>query len=222
MFLEPSSGRGVARPVSASTVIHLLVVSGIVLGYEYLHPARVVNPGGTRAGTRIDLVYLPGSTPASASHPVAKPKAAVVAKVPPSSAPVLPALPSRPLPAVQLASAAPTADNASMPSGAPDQTKGSNSWGTGDAEQIALTMYSPSPTPDLSVLPRGMQGDVVVDITINADGKVSDLTVLKTPGYGLESSVANTVRTWTFRPATKDGVPVASVQELLFHFGRPA
>jgi protein TonB len=61
-----------------------------------------------------------------------------------------------------------------------------------------------------------------VDITIDAGGKVSDLTVLKTPGYGIESSVASTVRTWTFRPATKDGVAVASVQELLFHFVRPA
>jgi protein TonB len=65
-----------------------------------------------------------------------------------------------------------------------------------------------------------VQGDVIVDITINSDGKIGDLTVLKTVGYGIEASVINTVRTWTFQPATRDGVPVASVQELLFHFDR--
>lgn len=221
MLLEPSTRRGIARPVSASTAAHLLAIAAII-GYGYLHPARVVNPAGTRAGTRIDLVYLPGSAPVSASHPVAKLKPAVAAKLAPSSAPVLPALPLVPLPQVTLSSAAPTANSSLPPSDAPSKVAGSNSLGSGDAQQIALTMYSPSPAPDLSVLPRGVQGDVVVDITIDADGRVSDLKVLKTPGYGLESSVANTVRTWTFRPATRDGVPIASIQELLFHFGRPA
>ena len=59
----------------------------------------------------------------------------------------------------------------------------------------------------------------MVDVTIDPTGKVADLEVLKTLGYGIESSVLDTVRTWVFRPATKDGVPVASVQELHFHFG---
>ncbi len=208
MLLGPSSVRGVARPVSASAAVHLLVVAA-VLGYGYWHPARVVNPPGTATGARIDLVYLPGRGPASRSHPVAKLKRPDVAKLTPPSAAVLPTLPLPSLPQVTL------------PSDAPDQTMGSNSLGADDAQQIALTMYSPSPAPDLSVLPRGLQGDVIVDVTINTDGRVSDLTVLKTLGYGLESSVVSTVRTWTFRPAQKDGVPVASVQELRFHFGRP-
>ncbi len=205
-LLEPTTGRGVARPVCASAAVHLLAVAA-VLGYGYWHPARVVNPPGTASGARINLVYLPGRGPASRLSPVAKPKRTDVAKLTPSSAPVLPTLPLPSLPQVTL------------PSDAPDQTNGSNSLGADDAQQIALTMYSPSPTPDLSVLPRGLQGDVIVDVTISADGRVSDLTVLKTLGYGLESSVVSTVRTWTFQPAKKDGVPVASIQELRFHFG---
>ncbi len=103
-------------------------------------------------------------------------------------------------------------------SATPDSSTGSDSWGSG-AIQIALTTYSPSPAPDLSVLPHGVQGDVVVDVTIDPSGKVADLAVLRTLGYGIESSVIGTLKTWTFRPATKDGTPIASVQELHFHFG---
>jgi protein TonB len=59
----------------------------------------------------------------------------------------------------------------------------------------------------------------VVDVTIDPSGKVADLAVLHTLGYGIESSVIGTLKTWTFRPAIKDGTPIASVQELHFHFG---
>ena len=98
---------------------------------------------------------------------------------------------------------------------------GSDSLGEGDI-QIALTTYSPSPKPDISRLPRGAQGDVVVDVTIDPEGKVADLQILRALGYGVEGTVLDTVRTWTFRPATKDGVAIASVQELHFHFAAPA
>lgn len=219
VLLESSTWRSVARSASVSTIVHLLAVA--ILGYLYRHPARVINDAGTPAGTRIDLVYLPGRAQASTLYPVAKLKVTAVAKLPHSSAPLLPTLPLAALPHVTLTAAAPTAgDSPSPPSDATDKTRGSNSWGPEDAQQIALTTYSPSPKPDLSVLPRGVQGDVIIDVTISSDGKVSDLTVLKTVGYGIEVSVANTVRTWIFRPATRSGMAVASVQELLFHFDR--
>jgi protein TonB len=90
--------------------------------------------------------------------------------------------------------------------------------GTDDI-QIALTTYSPSPKPDMSRVPHGMQGEVVLNVTIDPTGSVADLQILHALGYGVEGNVADTVRTWKFRPAMKDGVPVASVQELHFHYG---
>ena len=114
--------------------------------------------------------------------------------------------------------AAPSPNVSSPASATPDSSSGSDSYGSGSI-QIALTTYSPSPVPDLSALPHGVQGDVVVDVTIDPTGKVADLAVLHTLGYGIESSVIGTLKTWTFRPATKDGTPIASVQELHFHFG---
>ncbi len=113
---------------------------------------------------------------------------------------------------------APSSDIASPAAAAPDSTSGSDSQGEGSI-QIALTRFSPSPKPDLTALPHGVQGDVVVDVTIDPNGKVAELAVLHTLGYGIESSVIGTLKTWVFQPAMKDGSPIASVQELHFHFG---
>lgn len=219
-MLESPTRRSVARSVSASMVIHALAIAA-ALSYASNHRGAVIHPGGIHSGTRLEMIYLPGPTPASTLHPAVKLQAPAVAKLRPSSVPALPAFPAPLLPHVNLIPGAPSENNSSSPSDVPDRTAGSNSWGSGDGQQIALTTYSPSPAPDLSLLPRGVQGDVIVDVTIDSDGRVSDLTVVKTLGYGIESTVVNTVRTWTFRPATKDGVPVASLQELLFHFGKP-
>ena len=184
---------------------HALVVAVFFFAMR-LHPVHVFTLPGTSSGTHVELAYLPGRAPAPAVHPRAK------VKPKPADAP----LPPRPHLTVTETTAAPS--QTSAPALVPDSTAGSDSWGSG-AMQIALTTYSPSPAPDLSALPRGVQGDVVVDITIDPSGKVADLAVLHTLGYGIESSVIGTLKTWTFRPATKDGTPIASVQELHFHFG---
>jgi protein TonB len=36
----------------------------------------------------------------------------------------------------------------------------------------------------------------------------------------VEQQVIATVQTWTFTPATRNGTPIASEQELLFHYER--
>lgn len=109
-------------------------------------------------------------------------------------------------------------DQHAPPSPSPNAITGSDALGSGDI-QIALTVYSPSPKPDLSQLPHGTQGEVVLDVTIDPSGKVADLAVLHPLGYGIDNAVLNTVRTWVFHPATENGNPVESVQELHFHYG---
>jgi protein TonB len=39
-------------------------------------------------------------------------------------------------------------------------------------------------------------------------------------GAGIDQTILATIQTWTFKPATKDGVAVSSQQELLFHYER--
>jgi len=192
-------------PASLSVAAHV-AAAGVFLFALRLHPVKVFTLPGTDLGTRVELAYLPGRAPAPTPRPQAKvkPKALPTPKITPA-------------PVVEAAKT--PSPNASSPASAvPDSSSGSDSWGSGSI-QIALTTYSPSPAPDLSVLPHGVQGDVVVDVTIDPSGKVADLAVLHTLGYGIESSVIGTLKTWTFRPATKDGNPISSVQELHFHFG---
>jgi protein TonB len=205
MFSPLPIRRSPAGPALLSVAAHA-VAAGIFLFALRLHPVQVFTLPGTDLGTRVELAYLPGRAPAPRPHPQpkVKPKALSAPQVTP-----IPVVAATPTPS----------PNASSPASAvPDSSSGSDSWGSGSI-QIALTTYSPSPAPDLSVLPHGVQGDVVVDVTIDPTGKVADLAVLHTLGYGIETSVIGTLKTWTFRPATKDGNPIASVQELHFHFG---
>lgn len=87
---------------------------------------------------------------------------------------------------------------------------------------IALVQFHPRPTPDLSTLAPGASGDVVLDALIDAQGKVANLSVSKSLGQDVDQQVIATVRTWTFTPATRNGTPIASEQELLFHYERRA
>jgi len=87
---------------------------------------------------------------------------------------------------------------------------------------IALVQFHPRPTPDLSTLAPGTSGDVVLDALIDAQGKIANLSVAKSLGADVDQQVMATVRTWTFTPATRNGMPIASEQELLFHYERRA
>jgi periplasmic protein TonB len=223
MSTSSQNRRSILPPAGASTLAHLFAIA-VIVALTYQHPLRIISSSGMGSGKHIDLVYMPAGGPNPAPlkkvHKSIQSGTKGVAKIKtPAAAP--PSLPSLTLPKVTMEPASSPTQAASA-AGAPDPTYGSGISTSGDAEQIALTSYSPSPSPDLSVLPKGLQGDVVVDVTIGSDGKVSDLTLLKTLGYGIENSVMSTVRTWVFHPATKNGVPVASVQELLFHYGSPA
>ncbi len=204
MFQQPESKSGTSWWVGWSVLLHATLL--IVL-FRSSHAVRVRTfLPGTPQGAHIDLSYLPGGAPPSAPPSVRK-QTPVVAKE--SRLPLPPRLtPPVQAPASQVSTSSPTASTAST----------NDALGSDDI-QIALTTYSPSPKPDLSRLPHGAQGEVVLDVTIDPTGQVADLQILATLGYGVDGAVVDTVRTWKFSPATKDGVPVASVQELHFHYG---
>ena len=201
------------------------VVIGVFVFSMRLHPVHVFTLPGTALGTRVEIAYLPGRAPAPAASSASTDQTAATSGAGTQAHSSTSDSRRRrhtihppPVPHLTVTESAPSPTTPAPASATPDSTTGSDSWGDGSM-QIALTTYSPSPAPDLSVLPHGVQGDVVVDVTIDPSGKVANLAVLRTLGYGIESSVIGTLKTWTFRPATKDGTPIASVQELHFHFG---
>jgi protein TonB len=101
----------------------------------------------------------------------------------------------------------------------PPPSSGGDPSGEADVT-LAMASFYPQPKPDLSVLPHGTRGDVLIDIVIDEDGKVVDCHVDQGLGHGLDEAVLAVVQTWTFWPATKAGKPVPSEQQLLFHFER--
>jgi TonB family protein len=84
---------------------------------------------------------------------------------------------------------------------------------------IALPVTAPDPAIKVSDLPKGFQGDAVVEIMIDKTGKVVRTKVVQALGYdGLDVRITSTLMTWKFTPASFDGVPVASLQEIHLHY----
>ncbi len=101
----------------------------------------------------------------------------------------------------------------------PPPSSGGDPSGESDVT-VAEANFDPAPKPDLSDLPHGTRGDVLLDIVIDEDGKVVDAQLDQGLGHGVDEAVISVIQTWTFTPATKSGKPVASKQQLLFHFER--
>jgi len=69
-----------------------------------------------------------------------------------------------------------------------------------------------------SELPSGLQGDVIVEITIDAQGAVVEERLLQGLGHGVDDRVIAALRDWHFRPATRNGVAIPSKHDVHFHF----
>lgn len=93
--------------------------------------------------------------------------------------------------------------------------------GTGNGTQNAepaLPVYYPQPgVADRSLLPPA-QRNVIVEVSIDALGGVTDEHLVSGLGNALDQIVLATVKGWRFRPATVNGTAVASVEDLVFPF----
>ncbi len=109
---------------------------------------------------------------------------------------------------------------------APQQTaRGGSPYGrlpgspiTGDEVVPALPEVFPDPPVSRSDIPAGVQGDVIVEVTIDAEGNVVQTKLLQGIGYGIEQKVLSVLPRWHFRPASKDGVTIASQHIVYFHY----
>src|SRR5437764_18435 len=89
---------------------------------------------------------------------------------------------------------------------------------TGWGARPALPVAFPDPHVHASELPPGVSGDVIVEVTIDAAGNITNKKVLQSIGYGIDEKVLTVLENWRFRPATINGLPVASRQDVHFHF----
>lgn len=87
----------------------------------------------------------------------------------------------------------------------------------GHEVRIALPVF-PEPQVDRADLPRNLVGDVVIEVTIDAQGKVVDTKIVRSIGHEIDEKIEATIRRRRYQPALLDGVPVASRQDVHFHF----
>jgi TonB family protein len=71
-----------------------------------------------------------------------------------------------------------------------------------------ICIYSPNPPYSDEARKARLSGTVVVQVIVDAAGKVRDARVVKPLGLGLDEKAVETIRTWRFKPAMRNGIPV--------------
>lgn len=62
------------------------------------------------------------------------------------------------------------------------------------------------------------EGDVIVEITIDEVGNIIGKKVLRSITPAIDQRVLAALDSWHFHPATRDGVPIPSKQDVHYHF----
>jgi TonB family protein len=87
----------------------------------------------------------------------------------------------------------------------------------GDEVRPALPVTTSDPVAYPWELPDS-EGNVVVEITIDERGEITGKTVLQSLGSKLDERVLVALDNWHFHPATRNGSPIPSKQDAIFHF----
>jgi len=92
---------------------------------------------------------------------------------------------------------------------------------SGPGKGIEAVPAIPLHFPDPDVYPwqvSDVRGDVIIEITIDEKGSVSDTRLLQSLKQDVDEKCIATLRNWRFRPAMVDGMAIASRQDVHFHF----
>jgi len=91
-------------------------------------------------------------------------------------------------------------------------------FGVGNGVSMPRAIYAPEPEFSEEARIAKFQGEVTLLVTIGADGRARNLTVVRSLGMGLDQKAMDAVRTWRFDPARKDGRPVAVQMNIIVNF----
>jgi len=107
---------------------------------------------------------------------------------------------------------------------APAPSAGSpyGSMSTDAAEGAEIRPALPARTFEPRVSPEYLhgiaEGNVVVEITIDENGAIVSKSVVQSMGPAIDGTVLAALENWYFHPATRDGVPIPSRQDVVYHF----
>jgi protein TonB len=77
----------------------------------------------------------------------------------------------------------------------------------------------PQPPFPIEAIQIGVQGSVVVEVTIATDGTVEGARAVEGP-IELRDAAVDAARRWTFKPLELNGEPIRMAGTITFHFRR--
>jgi TonB family protein len=211
--LNPTLPKKRSTILASSVAVHLLFLAWI------LHsPAPIfVSPSSVMQGERgagLQYLYFPGRPEVSEQPPqqahLTWSHAVKNAKKPRKSPPV-----SRIEADTEIAAVL-----------APNERPAGSAYGslyygkaTGPEVRPALPIVARDPAIG-SDASNGIVGDVVVEVTIDEQGKIIELKLVQSLSQPVDQLVLAAVSKWQFLPATRNGTPISSRQDIYYHFPR--
>ena len=209
------------RPLIASIAVHCVLLFLALRGPKpaFLAPSFLLK--GIN-GARVTLIYAPNS-PGTGELPSAS-KSKVVAQVPTrshiqwtsdrSQAPKAPRTIARV--DAESETAAQNSSGQAPSAGSPYGSLVGSAF-SGHEVRPALPLFTFDPVVGASEL-GSLEGNVVVEITIDERGNIVQKTVIQSLAPQVDAKILAALESWRFRPATRDGVPVPSKQDVYYHF----
>jgi periplasmic protein TonB len=209
-YVDDAAWRRLGLVVPGVSIAWLMVlwILGMLLAREPIPPA----PKPIDA-TLIELPREPTSpqespqAPRVPARPVMQQPRPVPAPVPEAATPM--AQPEEEAKPPSAATPAPTAPPAQPPTPQPQAPSAAQSARTG-----ARAIFNPLPKIPDELRDRASTAEALARFEIRADGTVSVELVNPTPDPVLNRVILETLRTWRFFPATENGKPVTSSQEV--------
>jgi len=89
----------------------------------------------------------------------------------------------------------------------------------GNGVSPPMQIHAPDPTFSEAARGLNLQGTEVLGLTVSAEGTTTSFHILSRLGAGLDANAVHAVEGWKFKPAEKDGHPVAVIiaVEIEFH-----
>ncbi len=80
-------------------------------------------------------------------------------------------------------------------------------------------IHAPSPKYTYAARRSRLEGDCIVELVVDAQGRPQDIHVKKALDEGLDKNAIKAVKKYRFKPATMNGRPVAVLIDIDVHFG---
>ncbi len=97
---------------------------------------------------------------------------------------------------------------------------GSSAFGlyAGADVRPALPVVSRDPFVSIGEVGEGVEGDVVVEITIDEKGNIVEKKVVRSLNPVVDMKVLAALEAWRFQPATRNGIAIESKQDVSYHY----